>query len=139
MNFGFTTQWDRKAQAYRGQLLVQNNDRWRLRGQINAYAQTSASTGQATGAASVLWWNQALNDTLGGWEPLQLDLPFVINFSDTGNTLTKKRNGAKPDTFALTLLGLDAIDPAILQQVGQPPVCAAAQELKGGNVTIHAK
>jgi hypothetical protein len=139
VNFGFTTQWDSKAQVYRGQILVQNNNRWRIKGNISAYAQTSTSTGQATGLASVFWWDARLNSNEGGWVLVASNVAYKIGFSDTGNTQTKKRNGAKPDTFALTLLTVGAIDPSILAAVGSPPVCGSPQALKTGNVSIHVK
>ena len=68
---------------------------------------------------------------------LATNVAYKIGFSDIGNLSAKRRNGAKADSFGLTLLQLGTVDPAILAVVGPPPVCTAPQSLKSGNVTIH--
>ena len=88
INFGFTV---RKAIstctadcAYKGQLLLINNGKWRLRGTLSAYSKLSTGQGAASGTGILYWWDASLNGGLGGWALAQSGVSFTINFYDSG-------------------------------------------------------
>lgn len=131
-NFGFNV---RKVvnttNTYKGQLLLINNGKWRIKGTISSYGLTGTSSltatkaGSASGTGALYWWNAALNSGLGGWQLAQSPVSFTINFS--ASAAGKK---ASPGSF-----GIQIPYRPIAPQPSTLPT-SAPQLLKGGTVNV---
>jgi hypothetical protein len=129
INFGFTV---RKADAacqtncaYKGQLLLINNGKWRLKATLNTYSRLSTGQGAASGTGDLYWWNSSLNGGLGDWALAQSGVSFTINFYDSG-----KAGKASTDTF-----GIRIVYTPVAPQPGSLPN-SAPQLLKGGDIRV---
>lgn len=131
-NFGFNVRKvSNTTNSYKGQLLLINNGKWRIKGTLTGYGLTGTSgltatkAGSATGTGSLYWWNPALNAGLGGWQLAQSPLSFTINFS--ASAAGKK---ASPGSFGIQF-GYRPVSP----QPSALPT-SVAQLLKGGTVNV---
>jgi len=90
VNFGFTvSKVDNNCTVnctYKGQLLLINNGKWRLRGSLSSYVKLSTGQGAASGTGNLYWWDPTLNGGLGDWSLAQSGVSFTINFYDSGKT-----------------------------------------------------
>jgi hypothetical protein len=129
INFGFTV---RKTDntctsncTYKGQLLLINNGKWRLKGALNAYSKLSTGQGAASGTGTLYWWNQSLNGGLGDWVLAQSGVSFTTNFYDSG-----KSGKSSTDTFGIRIV----YTPVPPQPSSLPN--SAPQLLKGGDIKV---
>ena len=131
-NFGFNVRKvPNTTNSYKGQLLLINNGKWRLKGTLTSYgltgtsALTGSKAGSASGSGALYWWNSALNGGLGAWQLAQSPLSFTINFS--ASAAGKK---ASPGSFGIQF-GYRPVSP----QPSALPT-SAPQLLKGGTVNV---
>lgn len=129
VNFGFTV---RKTDpsctincSYKGQLLLINNGKWKLKATLNAYSKLSTGQGAASGTGSLYWWNQSLNGGLGDWALAQSGVNFTINFYDSGTS-----GKSSTDTFGINI----QYKPVSPQPSNLPN--STPQLLKGGNIVV---
>jgi DNA-binding transcriptional regulator YdaS (Cro superfamily) len=89
INFGFTVRQvtpPTNPVTYKGQLLIINNTKWRLKGVLTWYSKSGSSTaGSASGVGNLSWWDWSLNGGLGDWVLAGSNLSFTIEFSDVGS------------------------------------------------------
>ena len=125
-NFGFTVRKvpNTTPAQYKGQFVLVNNGKWRLKGTLSSYVKTSASQGGASGTGDLYWWNSTLNGGLGGWALAQSGVTYTISFTDSGQG-GKNSN----DTFGIhidyTPTGAQSSLPN-----------TSPQALKGGDVKV---
>ncbi len=129
INFGFTvSKVDNKCTsncAYKGQLLLINNGKWRLKGNLTAYSKTSNGQGAAGGTGDLFWWDASLNAGAGDWALAQSGVSYTANFYDSG-----KNGKASTDSFGIRI---------VYTPVGAQPnklPNSTPQLLKGGNITV---
>ncbi len=129
INFGFTvSKVDNKCTsncAYKGQLLLINNGKWRLKGNLTAYSKTSNGQGAASGTGDLFWWDASLNGGAGDWALAQSGVSYTANFYDSG-----KNGKASTDSFGIRI---------VYTPVGAQPnklPNSTPQQLKGGNITV---
>jgi hypothetical protein len=127
LNFGFTVHSvpNTSPTQYKGEFVMVNNGKWRLKGTLTSYVKTASNQGSASGTGTLYSWNQALNNGLGDWQVYQTNVAYTISFTDNGSSL--KTN---PDLFgehinATASTGLPTI----------PNFAPVA--LKGGDVQVH--
>jgi hypothetical protein len=126
-NFGFTV---RKTSStpltYKGQFLLINNGKWRLKGVLSSYSKLSNSpSGAASGTGTLFKWDQTLNGGLGDWTSVKSGVTFTTKFTDGGSG--KK---AAPDLFGVRI----DYKPA----AGEPPLPNADPiAIKGGDVKVN--
>jgi hypothetical protein len=129
VNFGFTVRKvdDRCTTncAYKGQLLLVNNGKWRLKGDLTAYSKTAAGQGAASGTGDLYWWDATLNGGLGDWALAQSGVSYTISFYDSG-----KNGKASTDTF-----GVKIVYAPVPPQPSSLPN-SEPQFLKGGDVKV---
>lgn len=130
INFGFTV---RKVEskclsscAYKGQVLLINNGKWRLKGLLNAYSKLATGQGASSGVGDLYWWNSSLNGGLGDWALAQAGAGFTINFYDSG-----KSGKSSTDT-----LGIRIVYSPVAPQPGTLPN-SPPQLLKGGDIKVQ--
>lgn len=127
INFGFTVSKVLNSCtsncAYKGQVLLINNSKWRLKGNLTGYVKTTTGTGSASGAGALYWWNQSLNGGLGDWALAQSSVNFTISFFDGGTS-------KKVDTFGINI----QYKPVSPQPSTLPN--STPQPLKGGTVVV---
>jgi len=137
INFGFNVRKvDDKCQsdcAYKGQVLLINNGKWRLKGTLDSYVMTSDGQGAASGTGDLYWWDQSLNDGLGDWSLAQSGVSFTVNFYDSGQT--GKGKGKKSSTDSDTF-GIDIQYVPVSPQPNSLPN-SDPQPLKGGNIKVN--
>ena len=126
-NFGFTV---RKATStpltYKGQFLLINNGKWRLKGVLDSYSKTSTN-GASNGTGTLFAWDPALNGGLGDWVVEQAGVKFTISFTDGGSGGKKS---ATPDKFGIHIDYRPAAgDPAM---PNTKPIA-----LKGGDIKVN--
>ena len=112
---------------YKGELLLINDGRWRLKGAMKYYHYNGNSQGEAVGSGSLYLWNKALNEDKGGWEMVVDNVGFGINFADldTGNA---------KDPLSLDKFGLSI---SVEVPAGAPPLPGSSPAvLEGGNINI---
>ena len=124
VNIGFTVKQVPKASPvqYKGQFVVVNNGKWRLKGTLTTYARTGSS-GASAGTGSLYWWNQSLNGGLGDWALAASNVAYTISF--TGGT--KKDGGS----FAIHI----SYVPAAPQPGSLPN--STLTPLKGGTIRVN--
>ena len=129
VNFGFTV---RKADsncssncAYKGQLLLINTGKWRLKGNLTAYSKTSTGQSAASGTGDLYWWNASLKGGLGDWAPAKSGVSYTINFYDSG-----KSGKSSGDTFGIRIV----YTPVAPQPSTLPN--STPQPLKGGDIKL---
>jgi hypothetical protein len=130
INFGFTvSKTDNSCTSnctYKGQLLLINNGKWRLKGTLSSYVKTSTGTGAASGTGNLFWWNQSLNGGLGDWELAQSGVNFTINFYDSGKT-----GKQSTDSFAINIQYIP-----VSPQPSNLPNSNTLTVLKGGDIKV---
>jgi hypothetical protein len=130
LNFGFTVRKvDASCQsdcAYKGQLLLINNGKWRLKGTLDTYSKLATGQGAASGTGDLQWWDSSLNGGLGDWALAQSGVSFTANFYDSG-----KNGKASTDTFGIRI----AYTP-VAPQPGTLPN-STPQLLKGGDIKVQ--
>jgi len=129
VNLGFTVRKvDAKCSAncaYKGQLLLINNGKWRLKGNLTSYSKTSTGQGAASGTGDVYWWDASLNGGLGDWALAQRGVSYTINFYDSG-----KSGKPSADTFGIRIVYTPvAPQPSVLPN-------STPQLLKGGDIKV---
>jgi hypothetical protein len=99
VNFGFVVQQVPKTTPiqYKGQIVLIQKGKWRLKGTLTQYGKSSNGIGTATGSGSLYWWNSALNGGLGDWQLASTNVTFTIQFTAT---TAKKSN---PGTFGIMI------------------------------------
>lgn len=142
-NFGFEVRQDCKAcgisgtncptcNAYKGQLLLINNGKWRVKGALNTFTKVAVnpnvSQGAASGTGNLYWWDATLNGGLGGWTLSQAGAVYTASFEDNG-TCTKNTCS---DKFGIIINHLVVSPP----EPGTLPNSSPIQ-IKGGNITIR--
>jgi hypothetical protein len=129
VNFGFTVRKvDDKCTsncAYKGQLLLVNNGKWRLKGDLTAYSKTATGQGAASGTGDLYWWDATLNGGLGDWALAQSGVSYTISFYDSG-----KNGKASTDAF-----GIKTVYAPVSPQPASLPN-SAPQVLKGGDIRV---
>ncbi len=126
VNFGFTVSMVPGTEAdpqYKGQLLLINNGKWRLKGVLDDYVALDTS-GAASGTGNLYWWDATLDGGLGDWVLADTGVPFTISFDDIG------RGKNAEDAFGIHI-------DHVLDGEPHPLPNSDPQLLKGGNVAIH--
>lgn len=80
-----------------------NDGNWRLTGTLTSYLKTSTNQGTVTGTGTLSWWNPALNEHHGGWQPASKSVTFTASFSSTNTTA--------PGTFGIQIAYTPAPPP----------------------------
>lgn len=125
VNFGFTVRRVPNTETYRGQIVVINNGKWRLKGQLDTYAKTGGS-GASSGVGDLFWWNPDLNGGLGDWALAQAGVSFTASFTDSG-----KAGKNSTDAFGIRIVYLP-----VPPQPGTLPN-SAPTVLKGGDIKVN--
>jgi hypothetical protein len=136
INFGFTVRKDCKAcnccggscttcSIYKGQALLINNGKWRLKGTLNTYSQKS-NQGAAGGSGNLYWWDATSNGGLGSWVLSEANVAFTMSFSDSGEGGKKSS-----DKF-----GIIINHTLVSGEPGGLPNSSPIQ-LKGGNISVQ--
>ena len=135
INFGFNVRKvDNKCKtdcAYKGQMLLINNGKWRLKGTLDSYVKTSTNQGAASGTGDLYWWDQSLNDGLGDWSLAQSDVSFTINFYNSGQN-GKGKKSTDSDTFGINIQYTPVSPPQPNALPNSDP-----QPLKGGDIQVN--
>lgn len=105
---------------YRGQILLINNGKWRLKGTVTTYGK-SGSMGTIAGTGSLQWWDQTFNGGLGAW----VVVASTATYSATMTATTK----SSPGSFGVTI-----VYTPVAPQGGLPN--SPAQLLKGGRINL---
>ncbi len=131
VNFGFTVRQvpNTTPIQYKGQILLMNNGKWRLKGTLSNYGYVTVTVKQysASGTGNLYWWNLAANGGLGDWALSQANVNFTITFVDNG----QGGKNATPDTFGIKInhVVVSPPEPSTLPNSNTLP-------LKGGNIDI---
>jgi hypothetical protein len=128
-NFGFVINKkpDSNPVEYKGQFVLVNNSRWRLKGDLNSYVKLlNSPTGSSSGTGKLYWWDQTLNAGTGGWVLVGSNVSFTISFTDNGSG---KR--ATPDSISIQI----QYSPVPPQD--KLPKCGSQVPLSGGDITVH--
>jgi hypothetical protein len=128
VNFSFNVNQIPKTDPvkYKGEILLINNGRWRLKGSLDYY-RYSDSEGVAFGKGQLSYWDNASSKGQGGWVLLGDNVGFGINFVDvnTGN----QKDSLSRDKFGINI-SIDIPE-------GAPPLPnSSPAELEGGNIDI---
>lgn len=130
VNFGFNVRKvDNKCKndcAYKGNLLLMNNGKWKLKGALDTYSKLATGEGAASGIGDLYWWDASLNGGLGDWALAQSGVAYTINFFDSGG---KGKNST--DTFGINIQYVP-----VPPQPGNLPNSAPIQ-LKGGDIKVQ--
>jgi hypothetical protein len=128
VNFSFTVNQvpNTDPVQYKGEILLINDGRWKLKGTLNNYRYTSLLS-WAIGNGELSYWNGALNKGQGGWVMVGDNVGFGINFADLNTG--KAKDSLNRDKFGINI----SIDiPA-----GAPPLPNSSPAvLEGGNIDI---
>jgi hypothetical protein len=81
VNFAFEINKQKRSGVYKGQALIQNTRKWRLKGKLTRCVKTGSS-GAASGSGSLYVWDQTLNGGLGDWKLAAADVPYTLSFVD---------------------------------------------------------
>ena len=126
LNFGFTVKLvEGTTNTYKGQFLLVNNGKWRVKGTLNTYA-TINNVGYASGSGTLYRWDSSVG-LLGDWVLVQSGVSVTLTFADNGSG--KK---AAPDTFGVQIDY--QFDSCPWPSLGNPNT--APLGLKGGNIDI---
>jgi hypothetical protein len=145
LNFGYVVNRvpNSDPAQYKGQVLLINNGKWRLKGQLDTYTKvttgtikvngggtvtctTTAACGSGSGTGNLYWWNATLNGGLGDWaKTADSPVRYTINFVDNGQG---GKNSA--DRMGITINhAISAGEPGTLPN-------ALPEVIKGGDVKI---
>jgi len=134
VNFGFTVRKipDTDPAQYKGKILLINNEKWRLKGDLNEYVSVDGH-GAASGTGMLYLWDITLNDGLGGWVLYTEDVNFTISFADlnAGGATGKAKKTVSPDTFGIHIDCATGDGDPVLPN-------SEPTELKGGNIDIKS-
>ena len=127
LNFGFTVRKvpNTSPAQYKGQFVSINNGKWRLKGTLSSYTKTSTNQGAVSGTGDLSWWNQTLNNGLGGWQLYQAGVTFTASFTDKGTNLK-----SSPDLYG------QHIDATASSAYPTMPNFAPAA-IKGGDIKVN--
>ena len=135
VNFGFTVKLvEGTLNTYKGQILLINNGKWRLKGTLNSYGCVGVQ-GAASGTGNLYRWDSTANGGQGAWVLSEAGVSFTISFADNnagGGTGNNKKTIA-PDTFCIH------INHVIIAGEPGPLPNSTAISLKGGNIDIKKK
>jgi hypothetical protein len=126
VSFGFTVRAVPKSSPveHRGQLLLINTGKWRLKGTLDSYVRTGRTTGVASGSGRLYRWDATASGGSGDWVLAGDPVTFTVSFVDGGS-------GRKAvDWFGIQINHM-AADPAAARLPNSPP-----QPLKGGNLVV---
>jgi hypothetical protein len=132
INFGFTVQRvpnTSNPTQYKGQFLLINNGKWKLKGSLDNYGKLSANKGAASGTGDLFWWNPALNGGLGGWQLAASGVGFSIQFQDNGSGAKRPK-----DTMGVVNILYTPISPQPSTLPKTPANNLAS--LKGGDIRV---
>jgi large repetitive protein len=118
--------------TYAGQLLLINNGKWRLKGSLTRYVQTTGQ-GSASGTGDLSWWNPTLNNGLGDWAPASTGVPFTASFTPTSSAGGSKPHSTGTDDPGSFGIHID-YTPADPQPANLPN--ASPRDLKHGRITL---
>jgi hypothetical protein len=124
VNFGFTVRQVPKSDPvqYRGQVLLINNGKWRLKGNLDAYSFTSTTRNGAASGTGLLYVYDA--DAMD-YVLVKSGVKFTISFQDA---VQGGKKAASTDTFGIKI--------EYKPTNGQPALPnAAPTALKGGNIS----
>jgi Big-like domain-containing protein len=124
VNFGFTVKKQTDG-TYKGQFVLINNGKWRLKGTLTSFVKTG-SQGAAGGSGDLFYWVQSANGGLGGWVLSQANTTFTASFADKG-TGTKSTS----DTFGVHIDHASSSPPEPTSLPNSSPVA-----IKGGDVRV---
>jgi hypothetical protein len=123
VNFGFTVKKQSDG-SYRGQFLLINNGKWRLKGTLTSYVKTG-SQGAVGGSGDLFYWDQTANGGLGAWVLSQTNTTFTASFADKGSV-----SKSTSDTFGVHIDHVvRSPEPATLPN--SSPIA-----IKGGDVRV---
>lgn len=130
VNFGFNVRKvDNKCKndcAYKGNLLLMNNGKWKLKGALDTYSKLATGEGAASGIGDLYWWDASLNGGLGDWALAQSGVAYTINFYDSGGKGKKST-----DAFGINIQYVP-----VPPQPGSLPN-SAPMPLKGGDIKVQ--
>ncbi|PPD58057.1 Calx-beta domain-containing protein [Dehalogenimonas etheniformans] len=137
VNFGFTVKVvDPLANplTYKGQILLINNGKWRLKGDLTSYVYLAASSsGACSGTGTLYRWDATARGGLGDWVVSETGVTFTISFVDNGSGASG--NGKKvtiPDTFGIHINHVLVSGEPVRLPNTDP------QSIGGGNIDIKA-
>ncbi|HEV2202270.1 MAG TPA: kelch repeat-containing protein [Bryobacteraceae bacterium] len=132
INFGFVVNKvpNTSPAKYKGQLVLINNGKWRLKGTLNTYSSILSKTGNqgaASGTGTLYYWDSTLNGGLGDWAVAQTGVTFTASFTDNGQ-------GGKNslDAFGIHIDHVVVSPPEPSSLPNSSPI-----QLKGGNITVN--
>jgi hypothetical protein len=131
INFGFTVQVVDGSDPveHRGQLLLINNGKWRLKATLHQFGQVGDS-GAVAGVGTLYRWDDAAQD----WVLSATDVSFTASFTDQDGSGGKGgKNPQATDTFGIHIDHLPVGDDPSRLPNSEP------QPLSGGNVRIGTK
>ena len=131
VNFGFTVRKvpDTDPIQYKGQILLINNEKWRLKGELHDYIAVN-NEGAASGTGKLYRWDADLNEGLGDWVMVDDKVSFTISFVDNaGGGTVKKIKITTPDSFGIHIDYIIGVDEPILPN-------SSPTSLKGGNIDM---
>jgi hypothetical protein len=130
VNFGFNVRKvDNKCKtncAYKGNLLLMNNGKWKLRGALDSYVKLATGQGAASGLGDLYWWDSSLNGGLGDWALAQSGVSFTISFYDSG-----AKGKKSTDTFGINIQ-YSPVPPQPNNLPNSDPI-----QLKGGDIKVQ--
>jgi hypothetical protein len=132
VNFGFSVRQvpDTDPAQYKGNILLINNGKWKLKGTLDTYI-IAGTAGSASGQGVLFGWNAALNGGLGDWNVAAENVAFTIAFADFNTTgiKGKDKKAILPDTF-----GINIVYPVSSGDAPLPN--SLPSDLRGGNIDI---
>jgi hypothetical protein len=128
LNFGFTVKLvEGTTNTYKGQFLLVNNGKWRVKGTLNSYG-TLNGVGYASGSGALYRWDSSVGP-YGDWILVQSGVNVTLTFTDNGSG--KK---ATADTFGVQIDYPFGSCP--WPSLGNPNTSPLG--LKGGNIDIKS-
>jgi len=143
VNFGFNVHrvGTTTPAVYKGQILLMNNGKWRLKGDLNAFTKLAAGvngnkcpTGFVMGSAEGLGTLQFWDGTTSTWVQAAINVHFSITFCD--NTVTGKKVAS--DKFGI-IIDYKPVTPQPSTLPNSLPVDlsnGASSATGGGNIDI---
>jgi len=131
LNFGFTVRRIPNVTpvAYRGQILIHNNGKWRFKGSLNSYvlgtSGANAGVGTVGGTGNLYRWDSTANGGLGEWVLAAQGIGISASFKDLNQGGGKKN--ATQDMFGFQIN---------YSFPGNNNPNSGLIELKGGNITV---
>jgi len=84
--------------TYKGQLLLENDGKWMLKGSLNSYSKLGSGKAVSSGVGTLYWWKASLNNGHGGWVLAAQSVNFTINYFDSNKPLK-----SSTDSFGITI------------------------------------